>query len=114
MNYSLPGVKILEPRTKARLKRMVERCIYGVDLNPVPWSWETPLWIETMDERFPSHSWIIRSMETVWSGAGLIRWPSAPVMMDEETGDEKFGVHQRSKDLGKNSRRSGIRRSNPR
>jgi len=44
-----------EPMVKARLKRhIVERCIYGVDLNPMAVELaKNSLWIETMDEELP-------------------------------------------------------------
>jgi hypothetical protein len=44
-----------EPMVKARLKRyMVERCIYGVDLNPLAVELgKLALWVETMDRELP-------------------------------------------------------------
>ena len=44
-----------EPMVKARLKRyLVERCIYGVDLNPLAVELgKLALWVETMDRELP-------------------------------------------------------------
>ena len=44
-----------EPMVKARLKRyIVERCIYGVDLNPLAVELgKLALWVETMDRELP-------------------------------------------------------------
>lgn len=44
-----------EPRTKARLRRyVVERCIYGVDLDPLAIELcRLSLWIETLDRNLP-------------------------------------------------------------
>lgn len=55
---SLPvplGHEEFEPRLRARLRRyVVERCIYGVDLDPLAVELaRLSLWVETMDPRLP-------------------------------------------------------------
>jgi len=49
------GDDSFEPRVKARLKRhVVERCIYGVDINPMAVELaRLSLWVETMDRELP-------------------------------------------------------------
>lgn len=50
-----PEDERFEPMLKARLKRyVVERCIYGVDLNPLAVELgKLALWVETMDRELP-------------------------------------------------------------
>ena len=91
-----------EPRTKARLKRyVVERCIYGVDLNPVAVELgKLSLWIETMDEKLP-FSFLDHKIHVGNSlvGCWLDNVSEYPVMAwMRETGDEKHaGVHHPAK-----------------
>ena len=91
-----------EPRTKARLKRyIVERCIYGVDLNPVAVELgKLSLWIETMDEKLP-FSFLDHKIHVGNSlvGCWLDNVSEYPVMAwMRETGDEKHaGVHHPAK-----------------
>jgi hypothetical protein len=51
----LPDADDFEERLKARLKRyIVERCIYGVDLDPLAVELaRLSLWVETMDRTLP-------------------------------------------------------------
>jgi len=59
LEESLPGVPSTDERfesdLKARLKRyIVERCIYGVDINPLAVELaKLALWVETMDRELP-------------------------------------------------------------
>jgi hypothetical protein len=52
---SLPDSEDFEPRLRARLKRyVVERCIYGVDIDPLAVELaRLALWVETMDRSLP-------------------------------------------------------------
>lgn len=52
---SLPDSEDFEPRLRARLKRyVVERCIYGVDIDPVAVELaRLAMWVETMDRTLP-------------------------------------------------------------
>ena len=51
----LPDTEDFEERLRARLRRhVVERCLYGVDLNPLAIELaRMSLWIETLDPRLP-------------------------------------------------------------
>nr|WP_319537642.1 hypothetical protein [uncultured Methanospirillum sp.] len=91
-----------ESRTKARLKRyVVERCIYGVDLNPVAVELgKLSLWIETMDQKLP-FSFLDHKIHVGNSlvGCWLDQVSEYPVMAwNRETGDEKHtGVNHQKK-----------------
>jgi hypothetical protein len=95
-----PDDEVFEARLKARLRRhVVERCIYGVDLDPLAVELcRLALWIETMDRDLP-FSFLDHKIKC---GNGLIgawfdQFQHYPVMAwkKREAGDEKHtnGVH---------------------
>ena len=81
-----------EDRLQARLKRyVVERCIYGVDLNPLAVELaRLSLWIETMDPRLP-FSFIDHKLKVgnALVGCWLDRFQDYPVMAWEREGGDK-------------------------
>lgn len=89
-----------EPRLKALLRRyVVERCIYGVDLDPLAVELaRLSLWIETMDRQLP-FSFLDHKIKcgNVLVGAWFDTFRHYPVMAfkNREGGDEKHsnGVH---------------------
>lgn len=91
-----------EERLQARLKRyVVERCIYGVDLNPLAVELaRLSLWIETMDPRLP-FSFIDHKLKVgnALVGCWLDRFQDYPVMAwEREGGDQnhdRFVYHYR-------------------
>ena len=69
------GAKSSPSGCKALLRRhMVERCIYGVDINPLAIEFaRVSLWVETLDLNCRSRFSITKSRSaTPWSAAGLI------------------------------------------
>lgn len=96
-----PDEPDFEPRTKALLRRyVVERCLYGVDLDPLAAELcRLALWIETMDRDLP-FSFLDHKVKCGNSlvGAWFDRAPHYPAMAwAREAGDEKHdrGVHFR-------------------
>lgn len=93
-----PGDEQFELRLKPRLKRyVVERCIYGVDLNPLAVELaRLSLWVETMDRELPfeflAHKLKIgNSLVGTW----FDRFQEYPVMAWMREGGDKDhnGVH---------------------
>lgn len=80
-----------EDRLRARLKRhVVERCIYGVDLDPLAVELaRMALWIETMDQRLP-FSFLDHKIKCGNSlvGCWFDRFQEYPAMAWERQGDE--------------------------
>jgi hypothetical protein len=88
-----------EPRTKAVLRRyIVERCIYGVDLDPLAVELcRLSLWIETLDRRLPM-TFLEHKIKCGNSlvGAWFDQFMHYPVMAWEREGGDKNhtnGVH---------------------
>lgn len=88
-----------EPRTRAILRRyVVERCIYGVDLDPLAVELcRLSLWIETLDRSLPL-TFLNHKIKCGNSlvGAWFDQFPHYPVMAwDREGGDKNHtnGVH---------------------
>jgi hypothetical protein len=88
----LPTGDDFDDRLKARLRRyVVERCLYGVDLNPLAIELaRMSLWIETMDARLPfgflDHK--LRTGNTL-VGCWFDRFGDYPVMAWEREGGDK-------------------------
>jgi hypothetical protein len=97
---SRPEDDDFEPRTKAILRRyVVERCIYGVDLDPLATELcKLSLWIETMDRDLP-FSFLDHKIKTGNSlvGAWFDQFQHYPAMAwkNREGGDKSHsnGVH---------------------
>ena len=97
---SPPDADDFEPRLKAVLRRyVVERCIYGVDLDPLAVSLcQLSLWIETMDRDLP-FSFLDHKIRCGNSliGAWFDQFQHYPVMAwkNREAGDKNHsnGVH---------------------
>lgn len=87
-----PEHEEFEGRLQARLKRyVVERCIYGVDLNPLAVELaRLSLWIETMDPRLP-FSFLDHKLKVgnALVGCWLDRFQDYPVMAWEREGGDK-------------------------
>lgn len=87
-----------EPRLLARLKRhVVERCLYGVDLDPLAVELaQLSLWIETMDRSLP-FEFLDHKLKAGNSlvGCWFDRYRDYPLLAwEREGGDEKHdGVH---------------------
>ena len=86
-----PDHEEFEGRLQARLKRyVVERCIYGVDLNPLAVELaRLSLWIETMDPRLP-FSFVDHKLKVgnALVGCWLDRFQDYPVMAWEREGGD--------------------------
>lgn len=82
----------LEIRLKARLKRhVVERCIYGVDIDPLAVELaRMSLWVETMDRNLPFH-FLDHKLKCGNSlvGCWFDRFQDYPVMAWEREGGDK-------------------------
>ena len=106
-----PDSELFEPRLKAILRRyVVERCIYGVDLDPLAVELcRLALWIETMDRTLP-FSFLDHKIK--WGNSLVGAWFDSfqhyPVMAwkNREGGDKNHsnGVH-----FGKNERGKAIK-----
>ncbi|MGI6454017.1 MAG: Eco57I restriction-modification methylase domain-containing protein [bacterium] len=102
-----PDDENFEALTKARLRRyVVERCIYGVDLDPLAVELcRLALWIETMDPQLPMtflHHKIKVGNSLV--GAWFDQFQHYPVMAWEREGGDKShnnGVHYQKEELTK-------------
>ena len=103
-----PGDAVFEPRLKAVLRRhVVERCIHGVDLDPLAVELcRLALWIETMDRSLP-FSFLDHKVKC---GNGIVgawfdQFQHYPVMAwkNREGGDKghKNGVHFQQEAHGK-------------
>ena len=109
-----PGDDLFEPRLKAVLRRhVVERCIYGVDLDPLAVELcRLSLWIETMDRALP-FSFLDHKIKcgNALVGAWLDQFAHYPVMAwkNREGGDKNHsnGVH-----FQKNERTQAIKAFN--
>ena len=94
----LPDDPDFEPRLLARLKRhVVERCLYGVDLDPLAVELaQLSLWIETLDRSLP-FEFLDHKLKAGNSlvGAWFDRYRDYPLLAwEREGGDEKHdGVH---------------------
>lgn len=95
-----PDDEQFEPRLKALLRRhIVERCIYGVDLDPLAVELcRLALWIETLDRSLP-FSFLDHKIKTgnALIGAWFDQFQHYPVMAwkNRDGGDDKYtnGVH---------------------
>lgn len=94
-----PDAEDFEPRLRARLKRyVVERCIYGVDLDPLAVELgRLSLWVETMDRSLP-FSFLDHKVKCGNSlvGCWFDRFRDYPVLAWEREGGDKGhtrGVH---------------------
>jgi hypothetical protein len=93
-----PDDERFEPMLKARLKRyVVERCIYGVDLNPLAVELgKLALWVETMDRELP-FEFLDHKLKVGNSlvGCWFDRFTEYPVMAWMREGGDKGhnGVH---------------------
>ncbi|HRY44468.1 MAG TPA: hypothetical protein P5164_11035, partial [Thermoanaerobaculia bacterium] len=94
----LPDDPDFEPRLLARLKRhVVERCLYGVDLDPLAVELaQLSLWIETLDRSLP-FEFLDHKLKAGNSlvGGWFDRYRDYPLLAwEREGGDEKHdGVH---------------------
>lgn len=93
-----PDDERFEPMLKARLKRyVVERCLYGVDINPLAVDLgKLALWVETMDRELP-FEFLDHKLKVGNSlvGCWLDQFQEYPVMAwQREAGDKGHnGVH---------------------
>jgi hypothetical protein len=93
-----PDHENFEPALRARLKRhLVERCLYGVDLDPLAVELgKLALWVETMDRELP-FSFLDHKLKVgnALVGTWLDTFLRYPVMAWEREGGEKghHGVH---------------------
>lgn len=91
-----PDAEDFEPRLRARLKRyVVERCIYGVDLDPLAVELaRLSLWVETMDRSLP-FSFLDHKVKCGNSlvGCWFDRFRDYPILAWEREGGDKAHTH---------------------
>jgi hypothetical protein len=99
-----------EPRLRARLKRyVVERCLYGVDLDPVAVELaRLSLWVETMDARLP-FEFLDHKLKVgnALVGCWLDRFEDYPILAWERDGGDKVHrnfVHHRRLQPGRGNK----------